>query len=263
MKKILFIIVWAFLAGVFFVSEEPHSYPQGTVASVRIQPELLETVQRAPNTVESIQSAPDRIDASDKPYTSGRLERILLDVPFQPQAPFRNWSEPWQEACEEASLVLANRFAHGTQTLTREEMRDEIARLVDFQNRQYGDYKDSDAARTAAIGRAVYGLAVEVREIEGAGDMRKILEEGKLIIAPMAGRELNNPYFTPPGPLYHMLVIRGYDDATGEFITHDVGTRRGEGMRYPYDVIWNALHDFPGDKERILEGRKAVIVVSR
>ncbi len=79
----------------------------------------------------------------------------------------------------------------------------------------------------------------------------------------MAGRELHNPNFTTPGPLYHMIVIRGFDDDAQEFIVNDIGTRRGEKFHYAYKVIWNALHDFTGDKEKILEGGKRIIAVYR
>lgn len=235
--------------------------PPVSVLPVSVPPAVQDPVpERIPPPVQPKPIVVPPPPRSEPPVTG--TDSVLLDVPFQPQAPFADWREPWENACEEASLVLANRFAHGTQTLTKEEMRDEILRLVEFQNTHYGDYKDSDAARTAAIGREVYGLEVEVREIGEIEEIRGVLREGKLVIAPMAGRELHNPYFTPPGPLYHMLVIRGFDEQRGEFIANDVGTRRGEGLRYPYAILWNALHDFPGELERILEGEKRIIIIS-
>jgi len=184
-------------------------------------------------------------------------------VPFQSQAPFADWSQPWEDACEEASLVLANRYARGIETLSKEEMRDEILRLVEYQNNTYGDYKDSDAARTAEIGRGVYELDAEVKNIKNVEEIITALARESLVIAPMAGRLLGNPYFTPPGPFYHMVVIKGYDPAAGEFIAHDIGTRRGSEYRYRSKTVWNALHDFPGDKERIEEGAKRIIVVNK
>ena len=193
----------------------------------------------------------------------GDVQRLVLPVPFQPQAPFGDWRDPWEDTCEEASLVLANRFARSIATISREEMRDEILELVAYQNKTYGDYRDSDAERTAEIGRKVYGMKAEVREVTQAQDVVEALRLGDLVIAPMAGRELYNPYFRPPGPWYHMLVIRGFDHTTREFITNDVGTRRGEGYRYSYEVIVKALHDFPGERERMDEGKKAVLVVSK
>jgi hypothetical protein len=59
-----------------------------------------------------------------------------------------------------------------------------------------------------------------------------------------------------------MLVIRGYDPATKEFITNDPGTRKGEGYRYPEQIIYAAWRDYPsGDHEPILNINKNMIVV--
>ena len=90
-------------------------------------------------------------------------------------------------------------------------------------------------------------------------DLKKYLAQGYPIIVPAAGRKLGNPNFTAPGPLYHNLVLVGYDGNT--IITNDPGTRRGEGYEYDIDVIFNAIHDFTGKPESINQGRKAMIVV--
>src|SRR5690606_17648726 len=39
--------------------------------------------------------------------------QVNLDVPFYSQAPEGDWSLPWQEACEESSLLLAHAYATG------------------------------------------------------------------------------------------------------------------------------------------------------
>ncbi len=205
----------------------------------------------------------ERTNRSDRTVRVEKQDNVTLTVPFQPQAPFGDWRQPWGEACEEAALVLANRFARQFETLTQAEMRDEILKLVEYQNKEYGDYKDSDAARTAQIGREVYGISMEAKAVNGVEEVKEMLREGNLVIAPMAGRLLKNPYFRQPGPWYHMLVVRGFDDEKKEFITNDVGTRRGEGFRYSYPVFWKALHDFPGEKEMISQGEKKIIVVTR
>ncbi|MEW6610056.1 MAG: C39 family peptidase [Patescibacteria group bacterium] len=203
----------------------------------------------------------NRTDRTDRTDRTNKMRRLIIPVPFQPQAPFADWNEPWNEACEEAALVLANRFARNLTTLTPEEMRDEILQLVKYQNEHYGDYEDSDAGRTAEIGRAVYGINAEAEKVKNVEEIKTLLRDGNIVIAPMAGRLLNNPYFRQPGPLYHMVVVRGFDDEQQEFVTNDVGTRRGEGYRYPYATLWNALHDFPGEKERILRGDKRIMVI--
>ena len=75
---------------------------------------------------------------------------------------------------------------------------------------------------------------------------------------------VGNAYYTPPGPERHMIVIIGYDDSTGEVITNDAGTKRGEGFRYKYGQFFKGIRDFPtGEHREIEEIRKVMIVVER
>ncbi|MCK4891623.1 MAG: hypothetical protein KAS78_03060, partial [Candidatus Pacebacteria bacterium] len=81
-------------------------------------------------------------------------------------------------------------------------------------------------------------------------------------IVPTNGQKLGNPYYTPPGPVTHNLVIIGYDITEKEFITNDPGTRHGEKYRYSEDILENALFDYPtGFHERVEEIKIAMIVV--
>jgi hypothetical protein len=94
-----------------------------------------------------------------------------------------------------------------------------------------------------------------------------------LIILPTADRALRNPNFTGLGPLYHFILVKGWDETgwlNNYFITNDPGTRKGENYKYKYDILLNAIHDLPqdkvgvmGDTSRILEGRKVMIVVQK
>lgn len=180
-------------------------------------------------------------------------QKVYLPVPFLCQAPQGDWSQPWQDACEEASILMAVGFHNGKQ---------EILNLVNFQVKNMGGHFDLNAKQVAQLIKAYYIYNnVKVCEDVSIADIKEELAKGNLIIAPLAGRLLNNPYFTPPGPVYHMVLVKGYDDRTGEFITNDPGTRRGRNFRYNYDVFYNALHDWLGNKQDMLQSKKAIVVV--
>lgn len=187
---------------------------------------------------------------------------VLLAVPFISQAPHANWDLPYQEACEEASIIMLQEALAKTDSLSIAEADDRIHALVEFQTQTFGSYKDTDANETAKFATDYYRETYTVENNVTLDDLRQWLAEGRAIAAPMAGRLLGNPNFTPPGPLYHMLVLRGYDDATQEFITNDPGTRHGELYRYSYDTLMHALHDFPGSKETIEQGGKNIIMIN-
>ena len=89
-------------------------------------------------------------------------------------------------------------------------------------------------------------------------DIKTALSQSKAVIVPAAGRKLGNPYYTQPGPLYHMLVIKGYTK-DGRFITNDPGTRRGADFIYDPAVLWNAIRDWNGGD--VDTGKKVMIVV--
>ena len=89
-------------------------------------------------------------------------------------------------------------------------------------------------------------------------DLKQELSQGHPIVAPFAGRQLGNPFYSGEGPLYHMMVIKGYDEE--HFITNDVGTKRGESFIYPYQTIISAMHEW--HDEDINLGAKKVIVLN-
>lgn len=183
---------------------------------------------------------------------------INLDVPFAPQAPFANWNLPYQEACEEASAILVHKFYAG-EKLTPAIMDQEILKLVEWQKKRFGYYEHTTAEEVGIIMSEYFGHKnVEVRYDINIEDIKKEISKGYPVIIPAAGRLLYNPYFRQPGPIYHMLVVKGFLK-DGRLITNDVGTKRGHNFIYDPDVFLNAIHDWnAGDMEK---GRKAMIVV--
>lgn len=191
---------------------------------------------------------------------------INLDVLFYSQAPYGDWGMPYQEACEEASLLLAYYYATDQHDVTREEFHQDLLAMIDFENTYFGDYKHTTIAQTAEIA-TVYlkDSNYEIVDDPTVDQLKGFLAAGDVIVAPFAGRYLGNPYFTGEGPIYHNLVIRGYDET--HFITNDVGTRHGENFIYEYDVLLSALHDWHDsaayEDEGILRGAKRVLVLKR
>ncbi len=169
-------------------------------------------------------------------------DSINLDVPFYPQAPDADWDMPWQEACEEASIVLAYHY-FSDEALSKEQFKKDVLGLVDWQNEHFGDYEHSTVNQTAEMLEGYFGFT-DYRILENVSieDMKKELATGHIIVAPFAGRMLGNPFYSGEGPYYHMMVIKGYDQTN--FITNDVGTKRGLNFIYPYQTIMNSLHDY-------------------
>lgn len=192
-------------------------------------------------------------------------KKVLLDVPFAPQAPFGNWADERQDyGCEEASILMAVYWAEGKE-LSYAKAEEEIIAISEFEKKVYGNFYDTSAADTLKVLETYFGYVnARVQYDIHIVDIKAELAVGNVVIVPINGRLLGNPYFTPPGPPKHKLVIRGYDDATQEFITNDPGTKRGEAYRYSYEVMEGALVDYPsGRDEEIVNFHTAMIVVGK
>jgi len=184
-----------------------------------------------------------------------------IDIPFICQAPLGDWGAPFDHACEEASILMIHYYLEGKSVVNPVKAAKEIQEIVRFEQKTYGFYKDTTAEQTAQLIRDYYGYKTKVSCNISLDDIKRELIKGNLVIVPTAGRLLGNPYFTPPGPIYHMLVIRGY--TLTEIITNDPGTRRGNEFSYSYQTLEKAIHNWNGKEmsERTIEGGEPVMIV--
>ncbi len=182
---------------------------------------------------------------------------VNLDVTFFPQAPDGDWSLPWQETCEEASIVQAYYFIKD-KPLNRDDFRQQLLELVEWQNERFGYFEDTTTEETAVMLSEFYNHHnLEIIDNPTLEDIRYHLAQGHPIVAPFAGRLLGNPFFSGQGPYYHMATIVGYDE--DHLIVNDVGTRRGDHFVYENEVIMNAIHDW--NPEGVLDGKKTILIV--
>lgn len=187
----------------------------------------------------------------------------IAGVPFTPQAPQGDWSLPFSEACEEAAVLMAVSWAQGVSSLSPAEVTREILEQVAFENYTFGYNQDTGLAETLELFTRHYGYRNAVLRYDiRLDDIRREIAADSVVLVPVAGALLKNSYYISPPP-YHMIVLIGYDDVAGEFITNDPGTRYGAGFRYPYGRLWDAVHDWTGSEETILSGRKGMIAVRK
>jgi hypothetical protein len=201
--------------------------------------------------------------ATSTPET--KLSEINLDVPFSSQAPYSDWSEPYQNACEETASLMVYKY-YQKETLTPAIAKQEILDLVAWENKTFGYYEDTTAQETAQILQDYYDFKrVDVVYNPTIADIKAQILAGRPVILPVSGQMLGNPNFKAPGPIYHMLVVKGITE-NGDFITNDSGTRKGHDYIYKADVLYKAIHDAPQgghsiDKTELNANRKAMIVV--
>ena len=215
--------------------------------------------QQTQSTVRTTSTAlATSISTTTSTSTSNAPAELNLKMTFYSQAPFGDWSFPWQEACEEASaLLVANTYFH--HNWSRENFRDEILKLVEWETKTFGDYKDTNAAQIARFLKEYLGLDSKVYTDPSFEDVRTILERGHFILMPFDGKLIGNPNYKNGGPVYHVMVLKGFKvGASQKIITEDVGTRNGEDYVYPWSTLQNAMHEFAVPMSR---GAKVMIEV--
>ncbi len=194
-----------------------------------------------------------------QPHEEALPDEVNLAIPFTSQAPHKNWDLPYKEFCEEASALMAASYIHGENILDADDADKKLLALQAFVVGELKFAQDTNAEETAEMLRKFYKIKnVAVVENPTIDGMKQALAQGKAIIVPAAGRQLGNPYYRSPGPLYHMLVVKGYTK-DGKFITNDPGTRRGADYLYDADVLMRAMHDW--NNGNVDEGRKVIIIV--
>jgi len=184
---------------------------------------------------------------------------VNLTAPFTSQAPFAVWDEDHEDFCEEASALMAARALQGRAIKDAADAEAALQELKQWQMDRFGYFKSTTAAEVAEMIREVYGRETELLTDPTVNDLKRELAAGHFVIVPAAGRELGNPNFRQPGPLYHMLLLKGYT-VRGEFVTNDPGTRKGQNYVYDFDVLMEAIRDWnDGD---VMNGARVVIIVS-
>lgn len=175
------------------------------------------------------------------------ISKIILKVPYVSEAPSGNFSGPWKNACEEASMTMVEKYYLGEKSVGIQEAEDFMAMLFDKEDVLYGSNKNTDAAQTAEIINGYSSYNAVVTADPAIEEIKKELEQNRPVISLHRGFDLQNENITflATGSSYHMMVIIGYDDETREFVTNDPGDlKEGAGRRYGYDLFMASIHDY-------------------
>lgn len=212
----------------------------------------------APSQASSVSSSPAAAVSSEP---ADAPDSVRITLPFASQAPLGSWDPPYDEACEEASLIIVRHYLEGT-ALDATIMNQDILAMVDHEESK-GLAIDIDMFQLATVARDMFDYNAEVLE-DGDVSIARIEQElakGNPVIVPLAGQDLGNPYYSGDGPPYHVLVIVGFD--AKNFTTHDVGTKRGEYYAYRKEVLMAAIHDWNGSVDTIRSGPRRMLVVTK
>lgn len=191
------------------------------------------------NIIETIIPVPTIVNEKGIP------NRHLIKTTFVPQAPEKNWDQPWQDACEESALLTVHYYFQSLSPKTSTMVSD-LKTIFDFESSE-GWSHDVNISQMSTISEKLWGYQSLILDNPTLDDLRSYLAKDIPIIVPANGKTLyrENKHFKSGGPWYHNLVILGYDDSKNQFTVHDVGTQFGPYFQYSYKTLFESIHDFP------------------
>ena len=249
LKKSLFLLLMfsLFLFLIILVIKKKSSLETKIIQSQRFIEDIKDTIAPKPTII----------------VADGLPDSHLIKIAFIPQAPFKDWSDPWQDACEEAALLTVD-YYYKNQTPTPQDIKTTVLSMIDFEQKQ-GWSHDVNVSQMATIAAKYLNLTPKIINDPSLKDIKTFIASNTPVIVPASGKTLykENKNFRSGGPYYHNLVILGYNDQKQQFTVHDVGTQYGAYFHYSYSLLMSAIHDFPASnlKEDIDSGSKTVLVL--
>jgi hypothetical protein len=186
---------------------------------------------------------------------------LTLQVPFSPQAPNQNWNR--NEDCEETSITMANAFLTGDtiDKLPPEAAQNAINNLKTWEQKNLGYNANTGVDATTKMAEGAFGLKIQQIPNYTEDDLKKALTQGHPILFPLNAKLLPNTHYDNGGPLYHMIVLRGFKGDT--FIVNDPGSNNGDGNQYSFSILQNASADWNNQAMKMDPNTKTVLVVSK
>lgn len=226
--------------------EEDEDFVTSTEESIEEEEEVLELVENEPE---------EKVLGTKIQNTS-----INLDVPFTSQAPTANWEQPWQDACEEASLMMVDYYYKNKAIPSKETTEQILFDMAAWQEENWNGHHDLSVADLARYIELHYDYSFDILDNLTIDKIKESLDKGLPVIVPANGKILDNPHFSNGGPVYHMLVIKGYLDDKQKFITNDPGTRHGEDFLYSYDNMMTSIADWDKESHSTTGPKRAIIL---
>lgn len=234
----LIIVLIAFVDGMLVMQHLQEDTPVSTANQVRI----LEN---------SLTNKTPPLSAVEVPPT----EPEVKTVPFTTQAPLGYWTTaPWADFAEEAAVYMAYKWGSEASMPSTAETATNLKAIGDWETEHLGSYKLTDIPQTLQILTLALGYSkATLSEDTSESNLKKLLDEYKILIIPVNGQILDNRFYGDPAPQYHMIVL--YDYNSDGFIANDPGTSRGEATLYPVQKILESLQDLKGEKRMIVVSR--------
>jgi Peptidase_C39 like family len=188
---------------------------------------------------------------------------VILPVPFTSQAPLNNWADR-QHTCEEASIVMVDRYLRGDHSGALIDPR-----TADAAINQITGWKpavDLTSQQVGEVAQRNLGYAYKLLPSDRL-NMKQQLALGRPLMVGVRTHGLGNPNY--PGyrthyeqagySVSHFLVVVGYNQSD-QYILNDPGLTKGHGYVISYDQLMHAIDDLDQAYPALNSGRVFVVL---
>jgi hypothetical protein len=187
---------------------------------------------------------------------------VILPVPFTSQAPLGNWAQR-QHTCEEASLVMADRYLKGDHSATIDP------RTADQAINQVSAWKPAEDLTSQQVGEVAkknWGYNYKMLPADRL-NMKQQLALGRPLLMGVRTHGLGNPnyphyrdhYEDPNYSVAHFIVVIGYNQ-NDQYILNDPGLTRGASYPIMYDQLMHAIDDHDQAYPALNSGRVFLVL---
>src|SRR6202521_2575250 len=188
---------------------------------------------------------------------------VILPVPFTSQAPLNDWSAK-QHTCEEATLVMVDRFLKGDRSgnLIDPNTANAAINLVTT----WKPGQDMTDVQYVEMARSYLGYGYQVLDATRINSKTE-LALGRPVIVGVRTHGLGNPHY--PGfyshheeagwSVSHFIVVAGYDQ-NDTVILNDPGISAGHGYHITFDQLFFAISDLDQAYPALNEGQKFLVL---
>jgi len=190
-------------------------------------------------------------------------QAVLLPVPFTSQAPLNNWADR-QHTCEEASIVMVDRYLRGDHSGNLIDPRTADAAIN--QITAWKPAVDLTSQQVGEVSQHYLGWGYKLLPADRL-NMKQQLALGRPLIVGVRTHGLGNAnypgyrtHFEQAGySVSHYLVVAGYNQSD-QYILNDPGLTKGHGYAISYDQLMHAIDDLDQAYPQLNSGRVFVVL---
>ncbi len=255
-SQITVILTWLilFVRIIFVFVEQNKTFSKNTEKN--IQEKVKITQNNSKETIKNKKIIEDRTEEeilkveTKKPEKSNKeilkpeiipSEYNIQNMDFFSQAPYWNWNQPYQDACEEASLLIGQYYIKWL-TKTKEQYNKDLLNMVELEMEMLWYFESTTIMEMKQIiNRRDPSISARIIEHPTIQDIEREISKNNVVVTPLYWKWLGNPHYALWGPEYHFLVIKWY--TKDSFITHDVWTMHWANRNYNKNLIMENIHD--------------------